>query len=113
MKRIVNVNDSPVYTTSDERLKENIDSADFSKAFNAHDIDIKEFNFKDDETKAKMYGVIAQNLLNHDLKELVYEDENGTYSVDYTSLLLLKVKFLENEVELLKYRLEKLENKDK
>ena len=56
-----------------------------------------------------MYGVIAQELEAFDLNELVVTDENGYKGVDYTSLMLLKIRFLENEVKLLKSRIDKLE----
>ena len=42
----------------------------------------------------------------------LYTDENGILSVDYTSLMILKIKYLENEIEGLKHRLSQLENKE-
>ena len=101
-----------VYSTSDERLKENIERADFGKVYDAHDVEIKQFNFKNDESKRMTYGVIAQDVINRGLGELVYTDENGLLSVDYTSLMILKIKYLENEIEGLKHRLSQLENKE-
>jgi uncharacterized small protein (DUF1192 family) len=103
------------YTSSDRNLKENIQSLasyDYSKA---DTIDFKVFNFKDDETKKKTYGVIAQDVQYAGLDEIVHHDDNGNLSVDYISLLILKlanmeskVRFLTNEVDRLR---EELSNK--
>ena len=101
-----------VYSTSDERLKENIEMANFGKAYDAHDVEIKQFNFVNDESKRITYGVIAQDVLNRGLDELVYTDGAGIHSVDYTSLMMLKIKFLENELEALKHKISQLENKE-
>ena len=101
-----------VYSTSDERLKENIERANFGKAYDAHDVEIKQFNFVNDESKRITYGVIAQDVLNRGLDELVYTDGAGIHSVDYTSLMMLKIKFLENELEALKHKISQLENKE-
>jgi hypothetical protein len=67
------------------------------------------FNYISDETKRDTYGVIAQEAEANGLNELIYTDENGNKAVDYTSLLILKIGFLENEIKLLRYRLNKLD----
>ncbi len=108
----------PIYSTSDVNLKENINDVDFLKKVAAHDVKIKEFNFKDDPNKSKVYGVIAQEVESQGLGEVVTTKDDGHKAVDYTSLMLLKIAYLENENALLhsslnklQMRIEQLENK--
>ena len=54
--------------------------------------------------KIKHYGVIAQQLEECGLNELVYHDSEGVKSVDYIELLVLKIQQLEKEIEELKKR---------
>jgi len=96
------------YQSSDIVLKENVYSADFIKQTDANNVIIKQFNYKSDETKRTVYGVIAQDVESHNLEELVYIDDKGIKSVDYTSLMLLKIAFLENEVIRLSNNIDKL-----
>ena len=100
-----------LYYSSDERLKENINDVDQSKLLNARKVNFKEFVFKDDETKSLKYGVIAQNVEANDLKEMIETREDGFKMVDYTSLMCLKIAYLENQVETLTNKLEELMNK--
>lgn len=71
---------------------------------------------KNDESKTKRYGVIAQDLLEVN-PALVYTNNDGMYSVAYTDLLVAKtarqdqkIQSLENTIESLIKRIEKLEN---
>jgi hypothetical protein len=68
----------------------------------------KSFNFKNDETKTKTYGVIAQEVQAAGLNEIVHKDNDGNLSVDYISLLILKIAKLEDKVNKLS---EELKNK--
>ena len=105
--------------SSDRDLKENIEFVareDFNKAKN---IPIKSFNLKEDNDKNKMYGVIAQEVQEAGLNELVYTKEDGHLAVDYTSLMMLKIAYLENfcahlngKIVELEDKLAKFENKD-
>ena len=90
-----------VTQTSDERLKENI-STIIEDVDKIKDIEFFEFNLKDDKTKTKSYGVIAQDLENVGLNNLVTEDTDGNKSVDYTALIMLELQRLRNEVKELK-----------
>lgn len=101
-----------VYSTSDERAKENIERANYGKACFARDVEIKQFNLKSDESKRMTYGVIAQDVISHGLEELVYINSEGLYAVDYTSLMILKIRYLENELEALRHKISQLENKE-
>ena len=101
-----------VYSTSDERAKENIERANYGKACFARDVEIKQFNLKSDESKRTTYGVIAQDVISHGLEELVYINSEGLYAVDYTSLMILKIRYLENELEALRHKISQLENKE-
>jgi hypothetical protein len=98
--------------SSDKNLKENIVSLKGNKSIfdKVADVDVVSFNFKDDENKNTKYGVIAQDVQKAGLDELVYEN-NGNLGVDYTSLLMLKIAYLENTIKNLTEKIEKLENK--
>lgn len=86
------------YESSDASLKENITSIT-KKAVDAVDcLHFKQFNFKDDEDKVTKYGVIAQEVEAVGLENLVKENENGEKSVDYISLLILKIEALEKRI---------------
>ena len=96
--------------SSDKNLKENIVSLKGNKSIfdKVADVDVVSFNFKDDENKNTKYGVIAQDVQKAGLDELVYEN-NGNLGVDYTSLLMLKIAYLENTIKNLTEKIEKLE----
>ena len=107
------------YQTSDRNAKENIATPDFGKLVNANNAHVMKFNFKDDPNHVDTYGVIAQDIEELGLNEIVMTDETGRKSVDYTSLMMLKIAYLENENKSLRstlndilIRLNKLENKD-
>ena len=93
---------SSFYENSDIRLKENIrgiDQSDLTKQ-----VDLVQFNFKDSGTKK--YGVIAQQLEQVGLQNLVYEND-GKKAVDYISLLVLEIQRLRNEIGELKQEINK------
>ena len=96
--------------SSDRTLKENIVSISDNEALleKAANIDVVSFNFKNDESKNTKYGVIAQDIQEIGLGELVH-DANGKLGVDYTSLLMLKIAYLENTIKNLTEKIEKLE----
>lgn len=86
------------YESSDVSLKENITSIT-KKAVDAADcLNFKQFNFKDDEDKVTKYGVIAQEVEAVGLNNLVSTDKSGIKSVDYISLLILKIEALEKRI---------------
>ena len=99
------------FQTSDRNSKENIIVPTTYKLVSANKVPIIKFNYKDDETKRDIYGVIAQEAENFGLNELVYTDENGKKSVDYTSLTMLKIAFLENENKVLRGKLDDIEKR--
>lgn len=88
---------SAFYESSDVSLKENV--APITKeATNAVDcLAFKQFNFKDDKDKTTKYGVIAQEVEAVGLGNLV-KDNGKTKSVDYISLLILKIEALEKRI---------------
>lgn len=89
---------SSFYESSDASLKENITSIT-EQAVNAVDcLQFKQFNFKNDEDKITKYGVVAQEVEAAGLDNLVKENENGEKSVDYISLLILKIEALEKRI---------------
>lgn len=85
------------YESSDVSLKENI--APITKeATDAVDcLTFKQFNFKDDKDKTTKYGVIAQEVEAVGLGNLV-KDNGEAKSVDYISLLILKIEALEKRI---------------
>ena len=101
------------YATSDERMKENIESINATDYEKAGLIDLKSFNFKNDETKTKTYGVIAQALKGVGLDNIVHNDESGNLSVDYISFLILRIAKLESELKTMEGKLNELLNNEK
>ena len=81
---------------SDAELKENITLLEKYPIEKVKEIVFKSFNYKNDENKTKVHGVIAQDLLNADLGEIVYTNEDGHLAVDYTSLFVLKLASLDD-----------------
>ena len=80
--------------SSDEKLKENIEDVDVGLI----NVDWKTFNMKNDPTKSKRYGVIAQELEKKH-PEFVEENENGFKAVKYIDLLIAKVAELETRIK--------------
>jgi hypothetical protein len=83
---------------------------DYHRAAN---VPFKSFNFKDDETKKKTYGVIAQDVQGVGLDHIVHRDENGNLSVDYISFLILRIADLENTVKELSNEINNLKRENK
>ena len=86
------------YENSDVTLKENVDSVSESDVEKINKVEFKEFNFIDDEDKTKKYGVIAQEVEEAGLDNLVSTNAEGKKAVDYISLLVLKIQALEKRV---------------
>lgn len=95
-----NITASAFYESSDKNLKEDITS--ISAIDLVRDIQLKEFRFKADGIKR--YGVIAQDLLEEGLDNLV-STKNNHLTVDYISLLCLKIAQLEEEIKKIKMKL--------
>lgn len=95
-----NITASAFYESSDKNLKEDITS--ISAIDLTRDIQLKEFRFKADGIKR--YGVIAQDLLEEGLDNLVSTKDNHL-TVDYISLLCLKIAQLEEEIKKIKMKL--------
>lgn len=93
-----------VNQTSDIRLKENI-STIVEDTDKIKDVKFFEFNHISDKNKTKSYGVIAQDLEEVGLKNLVIEDADGYKSVDYNALLILEIQRLRNEIDILKSKI--------
>lgn len=93
-----NITASAFYENSDVTLKENINSISESDLNKVEEVEFKEFNFIKDENKTKKYGVVAQEVEEAGLDNLVSSDMEGKKSVDYISLLVLKIQALEKRV---------------
>lgn len=84
------------YESSDVNLKENIKPIEIDVVNAVNCLSLKQFNFKGDDTTK--YGVIAQEVEAVGLNNLVKKDEDGKKSVDYISLLILKIEALEKRI---------------
>lgn len=102
---------SAFYESSDATLKENIHSIPDSDIEKVKEIELKEFNFIDDKSKTKKYGVIAQDVEEAGLNNLVKIGNEDKKTVDYTSLLILKISQLEKEIKDLREELNELNSK--
>ena len=92
---------APAYlNSSDERLKKNIETISDNDIDKVKNVELKSYAFKSDNSKH--YGVIAQDVEKAGLTELVTNGADGMKSVDYISLLILKIAELENEIKNLK-----------
>lgn len=96
------------FQTSDRNSKENIERPSDEKFVSARNTPIFKFNYKDDEEHRDIYGVIAQDAEANGLNEVVYTDENGKKAVDYTSLMILKIGYLEHDNVILRQQLAEL-----
>lgn len=97
-----------LYTSSDLRLKENIEPLEDStdKILN---LDLIRFNYKKDNNKNKYIGVIAQQLLENDLTDLLnfendesmkfgdYSPEGVAMSVDYTKMTVYLLQIIQKQ----------------
>ncbi len=85
------------YQSSDIRVKKNIREIckNDERLEMVSKLSLKEFDMEGTERHA--FGFIAQEVRKK-LPELVSEDKNGFLSLDYTSLLLLKIGFLEKKL---------------
>lgn len=118
----------PFASSSDERLKRNIQNIDLYKLID--EVNIQSFIFKrDDENKSRV-GVIAQDLLGSEFRKFLLDKDNeGYYSVDYNVIFMANVqetqrvrkkiidlendyKKLTEDYKFLLKRVEKLEKKE-
>ena len=97
---------APTYlNSSDERLKKDIETISENDIDKVKNVDLKSYAFKSDNSKH--FGVIAQDVERAGLEELVVSSTEGIKSVDYISLLILKIAELENEIKNLKEQIKK------
>ena len=92
-----------LYTSSDERLKENIKP--YEPTVSVLDIPVKEFNYKD--SKVKSVGVIAQEVQKLFPDAVSADEKTGYLSVDDRSLMYM----LMAEVKKLRDRVNELEGR--
>lgn len=93
-----------IYNPSDEKLKENIESISLEQMDNLFKINPINFSYKDDKTKLKHFGVLAQDV-EKVFPELVNTIENNYKAVNYQELIpimLSKMKLMQNEIDELK-----------
>ena len=103
--------------TSDETLKENIKECNLGIDF-IDSLKPKSYNFKDlkednDSYGKKRYGLIAQDILQTELKDSVFGKKDGEYGLSYNDLIAPMVKAIQElkaDNDSLKARIETLEN---
>lgn len=95
--------------SSDRNLKEHIVDIPEQDIDKVGFVSYKTYNFKGEDNK--MYGIIAQDLQDVGLGELVYSKEDGTLAVDYTSLMILELARLRRDNETLLNRMAWLEGR--
>jgi len=96
-----------VLTTSDKRLKENIE--DFDSNDDLFTLNPIIFSYKDDLHKKKHIGLLAQDV-ELVYPELVQTNDMGFKSVNYQELIpimLSKMKQIQNEIDVLKEQIQK------
>ena len=96
--------DGSIYNPSDERLKDNIEDISLEQINNLLKINPKHFSYKQDKTKLKHFGVLAQDV-EKVFPELVTTVEKGYKTVNYQELIpimLSKMKQMQNEIDELK-----------
>lgn len=101
-----NINAAAFYENSDERLKHNIRPISHEILYKIGQVKLQTFQFKNDEKSR--YGVIAQQIENVGLKQLVSEDASGMKSVNYIDLLILKIAALEEKVNMQEIKISEL-----
>lgn len=97
-----NITAAAFYESSDKNLKQNICDINSNDLYKVSQLNFKEFEFKSEGIKK--YGVIAQDLQELNLNNLVSktgEDEHLT--VDYISMLCLKIAYLEERIKHLEH----------
>lgn len=87
--------------SSDKRLKENIEVVSAEDLENVKNVEFKSFNFISNKD-SKRVGVIAQELKDNGLGKFTATNDAGFLTVDYISLLCLKIAELEKEIKELK-----------
>ena len=93
-----------IQQSSDRRLKENIESISNEDLENAKNIEFKSFNFISGD-KSNKVGVIAQELQDNGLGKFTRHDDADYLTVDYISLLCLKIAQLEKKIKDLEEKL--------
>jgi hypothetical protein len=99
------------YSSSDRRLKDNISNLSREDLEKVGDIAFKSFTFANDDSKTKTYGVIAQDVQDAGLGNIVHTNSDGMLNVDYTSLLLLRIAKMEDVINDLESKIENLSNR--
>ena len=100
-----------VFSTSDERVKEDIRYVSLDYMRKAKNIPLKSFVFKNDPSKRRVFGIIAQDAEAANFNELVHTDEQGMKTVDYTSFLIARIAYLENMLAIMNGKIAQLEQK--
>jgi hypothetical protein len=100
--------DGSIFNTSDICLKDNIIPISYDKQVNVLNLNPIEFTFKTDKENKIHYGFLAQEV-EKIYPELVKDRDLGYKTVNYIEmipLLLLKMKDMQNEINILKNKLD-------
>jgi flagellar biosynthesis chaperone FliJ len=106
-----------IITSSDVKLKENIEDITDIETEEILKVKAKKYNYKNDENKKLRYGVIAQELEDffpNLVSEITEDDGSVTKGVNYIDMipvLLCKIQKMQKEIDTLKEKLDvKIEN---
>lgn len=91
-----------IINASDKALKNNVSPISDEDINNVANVELKSYKLNSDSSNRLRYGVIAQELEENNLSNLVIENGDGIKGVNYVSFLILKIKQLEREIEKLK-----------
>lgn len=93
-------------SNSDRRLKNNIKVVPNDISNKSLNVEYKSFSWK--STGESTYGVIAQDIENLGIPDIVSKDNNGIMSVDYQALHSIQIDALMKEINLLKEEIKEL-----
>ena len=98
-----------IFNPSDKSLKENIETITDDKSKSIINLEPVEFNYKDDKSKRKHLGFIAQDV-EKIYPELVSNAQNDIKSINYVEfipLLVLKIQSQQKEIDELREQMNK------
>jgi hypothetical protein len=102
-----------IITSSDVKLKENIEDITNAECEEILKVKAKKYNYKNDENKKMRYGVIAQEIekfFPNLVSEITEDDGSVTKAVNYIDMipvLLCQIQKMQKEIDTLKEKIDK------
>jgi hypothetical protein len=110
---VSNVNGAWI-SSSDQRLKENFEHYRFVLD-GLKKLDVQTYHYKDDKTRTRSFGLVAQNLQQY-FPELVWgndKDQNKYLGIDYGKTGVLAIKAIQEQQEIIETQQMKIETLEK